>query len=447
MMSKVLTRRSPTAWFTAILAVSAVIGVTFLPRPTSAQTASAPVSGPGQTESVPTSSGGLDEIVVTAQRRESNLQSTPIAVSALDRNFIQQVAPSNLGDLANFVPNFAANKIQGFNTAAFAMRGVGATDINQYDEPPVAMLVDDFVMPSPQTQLLDTFDTQEVEVLRGPQGTLFGKNTTGGVISVRTKQPDLDQTQIEMRAETGSYDAEQYQGALDVPVIPGQLGFRIVASEERQGGYYKNGAVNTIKSATQPEYDGTYSGDGSSLGGTNVLSGRAKILWEPTDNFKALAQYELIQDRSQIAPVVNETPNDPTAFFEAASGAIPDQSGNPLNRAGVGTREGYLIDTQDGQRTDVNGMYLNMDWTLAPGTLTSINGYRSQDSELVGDETGNAGPLTLFDINRQDRRKTLARRVALRVQADWTCRLRCRHVLSAQRRKILRLPRYKASST
>src|SRR5580658_6017299 len=116
-------------------------------------------------------SGGLDEIVVTATRRESNLQSTPIAVSAVDSALITELQPRTLADIAIMVPNFSANKINGFNAASFAMRGVGNTDIIVYNEAPVAVLIDDFVMPSTQTQLLDPFDVQEVEVLRGPQGT------------------------------------------------------------------------------------------------------------------------------------------------------------------------------------------------------------------------------------------------------------------------------------
>src|SRR6185437_10376569 len=97
----------------------------------------------------------LQEVIVTAERRQSNLQSTPIAVTALDAQAIQDVAPRTLADLAQLVPNFSVNKINGFNAASFAMRGVGNTDIIVYNEPPVTVLLDDFVMPSVQTQLLD----------------------------------------------------------------------------------------------------------------------------------------------------------------------------------------------------------------------------------------------------------------------------------------------------
>ncbi len=158
-----------------------------------------------QDDAEPSQRTGLNEIVVTATRRNSDLQTTPIAVSAIDSQLIQQSSPRDIGDLAAFVPNFSAATIANFNAASFAMRGVGQTSIIVYFEPPVAVLVDDFVVPSVQTQLLDTFDIDQVEVLRGPQGTLFGKNTTGGVVTVRTKRPVLNYVGVEGRVEVGDF--------------------------------------------------------------------------------------------------------------------------------------------------------------------------------------------------------------------------------------------------
>ncbi len=148
---------------------------------------------------------------------------------------MEALTPRTLEDVALLVPNFSANKINGFNAASFAMRGVGNTDIIVYNEAPVAVLIDDFVMPSTQTQLLDPFDVQEVEVLRGPQGTLFGKNTTGGAVVVKTKAPMLDEFTTEFQAGGGSYSEFNGQGALNIPIISSQLALRLVASEERRG--------------------------------------------------------------------------------------------------------------------------------------------------------------------------------------------------------------------
>ncbi len=343
---------------------------------------------------------GLAEIVVTAQRRTSNLQTTPIAVTAVDANLIAQLEPRTLQDIALMVPNFSANKVNGFNAASFAMRGVGNTDIIVYNEAPVAVLIDDFVMPSTQTQLLDPFDVQEVEVLRGPQGTLFGKNTTGGAVVVKTKPPVLDQTSFETSMGFGSYNAFNAHGALNIPLISHQLAMRVVASEDREDGWMRNGATTDL-------FGTIYHGDGQRVGGTDVFTGRAKLLWEPNDSFRALFTYEMLNDRSQTPGAVNTTPTTTPAYFVFQQLGLPGYTGSdPLNNAGVDNRNGYLIDSQNGHRVDASGEHLNIDWKTDYGTLTWVQGYRSQDSSLPSDYTGVVGPVSVFDANRSDRRKT-----------------------------------------
>ena len=194
--------------------------------------AAQPQAAQAQSSAEEMASGRLNEIVVTATRRSSNLQRTPVAVSAVDASLIRQASPRDIGDLAAFVPNFSANTITNFNAASFAMRGVGQTSIIVYFEPPVAVLVDDFVVPSVQTQLLDTFDVAQVEVLRGPQGTLFGKNTTGGAVTVRTKRPELGKVGVDGRFEFGSFNTSRLQLAANVPIFD-NMAMRIVGGAEK----------------------------------------------------------------------------------------------------------------------------------------------------------------------------------------------------------------------
>ena len=349
--------------------------------------------------------GGLEEIVVTATRRESNLQSTPIAVTAIDSQVMAALTPRTLADVALLVPNFSANKINGFNAASFAMRGVGNTDIIVYNEAPVAVLIDDFVMPSTQTQLLDPFDVQEVEVLRGPQGTLFGKNTTGGAVVVKTKPPVLDQFTVDAQAGGGSYNEYHGQAAINIPIISNQLALRLVGSQEHQDGWMRNGASSTIGGTT-------YTGDGARVGGSDVFTGRAKLLWEPTDNLRVQFTYEALRDRSQTPGALNATPSDldpATGFpyFVFPNLGLPGHlTGDPLTQAGVTNRQGFLIDAQRGHRVDADGFHLNTDLTFGAGTLTWVQGYRSQDSSLPSNYTGVVGPLSVFDANRSDLRKT-----------------------------------------
>jgi iron complex outermembrane receptor protein len=158
-----------------------------------------------------------------------------------------------------------------------------------------------------------------------------------------------------------------------------------------------------------------------------VFTGRAKLLWQPTENFRALLTYEMLTDRSGTPGSVNVTPADntpgtTTPYFTFQLLGLPGYTGNnPLGNAGVDNRAGYLIDAQNGHRVDAGGTHLNMDWTIAPGTFTWVQGYRSQDSSLPSDYTGVVGPLSVFDANRSDRRKTWQEelRFASKQIGDW----------------------------
>lgn len=379
------------------------------------------------TTATPAKNAGLSEIVVTATRRATNLQSTPVAVTAIDSNLIQQSNPQNIGDLSVYVPGFSASKITGFNAASFAMRGLGQNSIIVYFEPPVGVLVDDFVMPSVQTQLLDTFDISQVEVLRGPQGTLFGKNTTAGAVVVKTKRPDMNYFGAELLGRYGSFNTRQIEGSLDIPIIPGKLAARFVGGYQKSDGYYHNGACyGPVVSYYAQKWSGVQGcGNGESLGGVDVFNGRAKLQWEPSSSVRILAQYEIIRDHSATVPSINETPNDPNFAFDALNVGSPQYTpygaskanSDPLDNAGVTNRNDHLMFMGRGNVVDVDGYYLNMDFDVGVGKFTTETGYRIQRSRLPSTYTGQApvaadgSVLSLFDATRDDNRHTFQQEV------------------------------------
>lgn len=362
---------------------------------------------------------GLQDIIVTATRRATNLQDTPVAVTAIDSSLIQQASPRDLGDVASFVPNFSASTITGFNAASFAMRGVGQNTIIVYFEPPVAVLVDDFVVPSVQTQLLDTFDIDQVEVLRGPQGTLFGKNTTGGAVTVRTKRPDVDNYGAEVKLQFGEFATKVIQGAVNVPIVPGMVGLRVVGGYQKDRGYYRNGGCyGPVTGFVENKFEGAVGClNGDHIGGKDVWNGRAKLLVKPSDRFTALLQYEKLHDRSDSVPSVNENfryvnPADPFLTDILGVGRSVD-SGDPLDNAMITLRDDAGLEMTRGQRIDVDGVYLNMDYDTDIGTLTSVTGWRKQKSRLPNSYAGavaispeDGQPLSIFDARRDDDRKT-----------------------------------------
>jgi iron complex outermembrane recepter protein len=360
--------------------------------------------------------GGLAEIIVTATRRDSDLQTTPVAVSAIDQSLIQQASVGNIGGLAAFVPNFSAETITGFNAASFSLRGVGQNNIIVYFEPPVAVLVDDFVVPSVQTQLLDTFDVQQVEVLRGPQGTLFGKNTTGGAVTVRTKRPVLDEASGELRARAGSFGTGSGNLAVNLPLIQDKLALRIVAGYEKTKGYYRNGGCyGPVVSFVPSKFSGVRGClDGRRIGGKDVANARFKLLYEPNSTISVLFQYEILRDRSGTVPSVNEnnlyTGANPFLTTLLNTGSFQPNNRDPLDNAAITLRNDAFL--KDKQRINVDGLYANIDFKFDIGTLTSVTGLRKQKSRLPNSYAGNAPraadgqPLSIFDASRDDNRKT-----------------------------------------
>ncbi|MEM7452507.1 MAG: TonB-dependent receptor [Pseudomonadota bacterium] len=350
----------------------------------------------------------LDEIVVTATRRaETDLQTTPVAVTAVSGAQFDGLFAQDIGEIATFVPNFSAATITGFNAASFAMRGAAETDIIVYFDPKVGVIVDDFVIPHVQTQLLEPFDVESIEVLRGPQGTLFGKNTTAGALVVRTKRPDLERTGGEASLQYGSFDDTKLRFAYNQP-FSDTVAFRFAGIYQNSDGYYENGKVDNPIDAfgaglVDPDVDGRpVAGDGDNLGGKDVLSLRTKLLWEASERLSILGQVEIIQDRSEPVPVINVTP-EAAGQLATLLGFPGVSSGDPIEQAGI--HSSTVVGLNDDQEVDVFGTYLNLEYELDNYTIYGVVGYRDQESRLPNEYLGTPYE-SFFSATRDDDRET-----------------------------------------
>ncbi len=393
----------------------------------------------GQTAQAQEAEAALEEVTVSATRRaDTNLQTTPISVSALTAADLERNVAKDISGMASSVPGFSASRITAFNAASFAMRGVGVTDIIVYQDSPVGVQYDDFVMPSVQTQLLDTFDIASAEVLRGPQGTLFGKNTTGGAVNIRSKRPNMQSAGGEFRVGFAKFGEQTVQAALDLPLVEDKFALRMVGSYIKTDGYYKLGAdygpINSFNTNpafgpvgapfTIPGITGTSGGGtGETAGGQDVIAGRLKAQWNVTENFTALAQLELVRDRSDAVPSYNDTPPGAPYLWNALGFTRP--AGDPLDNMASTNRNDSLLNMGNGQVIDVNGAYLNLEWDLGNYKLFSVSGYRSQSEHLPNTYTGAAPvnamtgqPLSLFDASRDTERITTQQEIRLASQLD-----------------------------
>ena len=358
------------------------------------------------------STGALEEVTVTATRRgDADIMTTPISMTKLVGDEIEKFALRDLNDIAVSIPGLSAGTVSAFKSAQFAMRGVSETTIILYKESPVGVTLDEFVVPHIQTSNLEVFDIESVEVLRGPQGTLFGKNTTGGVINVRTKRPVLEENSAQVQLQYGSFDTRKANLALNFAAGE-TLAFRFAGMYLNSDGYYKNNApygpigqtvapFNTVK-----HLGATGQGDGSDMGGDDVFSGRAKMLWSPNEDVNILLQYEIVRDKGDSPPVVQESTAGYVAPLWSFRPAPPGS--DPLDNAGSTLRDdGKFLDIPGGHIVDIDGIYLNGDWAFNDNYTLYFNaGMREQESKLPSSYGGNTGPISLFDATRDDNRET-----------------------------------------
>jgi iron complex outermembrane receptor protein len=185
-------------------------------------------------------SQALEEVVVTAERREMALQDTPISIIALSSETIERKGIEDISDIALFTPNLAINGARGLgnNQPTFSIRGVsgggGATS-----ERGVALYIDNIFVPRTNGSVFKVFDVERIEVLRGPQGTLFGRNSTGGAIRLFTKQPSKE-FESYLRGTLGNFDRQEISGMVNVPVSD-RFAVRAQAAYLSEDGYVRRG--------------------------------------------------------------------------------------------------------------------------------------------------------------------------------------------------------------
>ena len=325
----------------------------------------------------------LEEVLVTATRRaETDIQTTPVAVTAVTGMEVDRLIPQDLGDVLVYAPNVINGKQPGFNSANFAIRGVGQNGIILYFENQVGTIVDDFVIPHIQTANIQMLDIQNVEIL--------GENT------------------LSVRGLAAEYD--RYEGRIVGNFALGdKLAFRAAGMYTESEGYYENGAeygpVGDF-GVGYPLVGATGRGDGDNIGGADNFSGRFKLRWQPTEAIDVNFSYEIVRDEGDTPPAVNDTPDGDYLFN--LLGFTRDRGGDAVKTAGVTNRNDVLLQMGDkGHTIDVDGYYLNVDWQLNDNyTLTAFGGYRETDSWLANTYTGEVGPVSLFDANRRDDRET-----------------------------------------
>jgi len=186
--------------------------------------------------------GALEEIVVTARFRQENLQEIPLAVSAFTAETLAANNATSVLDVARWVPNVTFDALgQGYGpTVAANVRGLGYSDFKATVEPTVTFYVDDVVLARPTGAIMDLLDLDRVEVLRGPQGTLFGKNAIGGVVRMISRKPGEGGNRSDMELTLGSYDRLDVRGSFETALVEDKLFTRVAFVSKTRDGYMNN---------------------------------------------------------------------------------------------------------------------------------------------------------------------------------------------------------------
>lgn len=313
---------------------------------------------------------GIEVIEVTARKRTENVKDVPISVSALTPKKLEVLGSSGMDvrALSAKVPSLLIESSFGRTFPRFYIRGLGNTDFDLLASQPVSFVYDDVVLENALTKGMPMFDIERVEVLRGPQGTLFGRNTTAGIIKVQSKKPtqDFDAT---ISGSYGSYGSTDFRVAVGGGLTD-ELSARVALLQQDRDDYIDNKAPGFEKK--------------DQLGGYSETAGRFQLLWEPSDEFNALFNYHFRDAEADarlfraniIKPGTNNLVDDfdrETIFQDAAS----------RNR----------------QTVDMKGASLKLEYDMGDYTLTSVSGYESAEIFSVGDIDGGYGAIFLGEEN------------------------------------------------
>ena len=298
----------------------------------------------------------LDVVKVTARKREESLQDVPVAVTALSAEQLDKLAIKDLGDLQGQVPNLTIYAARGSNTTITTfIRGVGQADPLWGVDPGVGIYFDDVYIARPQGALLDVYDVQRVEILRGPQGTLYGKNTIGGAVKYVSK-PLPQKTEGSVTLAVGSYGQVTAKGAAGTAVADNQFRFRVAGASLNRDGYGKNLT------------------DGSPVSDQATTSGRFSAGWFPTGStFNAQVSVDRTVDDSHMRGFqrLNVSAFDP-AKTPATTGRYDIASGMPNKN-----------------RTTSEGESLTLNWGVSDAwSLKYILAHRASDTNTSIDFDG-----------------------------------------------------------
>ncbi len=297
----------------------------------------------------------IEEIVVTTRFREETAQESPTALTAFNDVVLQEITAQDLRDVGPLSPNTHLQPSNfAPNSAIIHIRGMGSTSIESTNEMRNGVSINGVFTSRPVATLIDLFDVATIEVLRGPQGTTFGKNSLSGGVVVNTIRPD-GTFHLNSELTVGNDGRLDFRGAAQFPIVEDKLAGRV--------------------SVLMQNYDGAFTNrvDGSDLNGEDVDSARGTLVWTPSENLTATLIFSWLRERSDATS--GDDASDPNQLINLIFAGPPFfWTGEPNDGAFTVGRD--ALDFYD---TDQDGLTGIIDWDIGSFTLTSVTGFISTD--------------------------------------------------------------------
>ena len=325
-------------------------------------------------------SEGIQEIVVTAQKRSETLQSVPVSVTALTNMQLGELKLDSPSDLVTQVPNLQVNGIVGEGSPLFSLRGVSMFDYSLNQSSPVASYIDEVYKGNFVLFGVEMYDLERIEVLRGPQGTLYGKNTTGGAINFITHKPGFG-TEADIKVGVGNYDRREVEGDLQTALIPERVAVRFAFTYSKVDGFIQNVLPG------HPD-----------LEGVDQYGVRLSLLYKASDDLQFTLRFsKSMQDPQNYAIIGGRipapSPGNPggvgfTGYFRTQDGSY---TGAPL------TNYQIAQDYTPRRRQDNEAVALTGEWAISPANkFTSITSW--DEASLFNPEGTDGAPYQIWSI-------------------------------------------------
>jgi len=344
----------------------------------------------------------IETVVVTAEKRSEDIQAVPISIQAFSAKQISDLGIKSSTDLSQFTPNLdIALPAGNGNQPIITIRGVGLNDYDTNNAGPNGVYLDEVYLSSPASQTFQAFDLQQIEVLKGPQGTLYGRNTSGGAINFISAKP-TDEFTGNFHAEYGAFGTYQLEGALGGQIVDGLDG-RISVVQNGSGGYTYNALT------------------GKRENGANNIAGRAQLQWKPTENLSFLLAVHggSVANRPaeyrHLGGYVASTITNPVPTLCTPSEVFAKNS-TCLDLFGYGTPTNFYggaYNRQQHLQVHNFGVSLRGEYTMGDWKFSSLSAFEHNDK--LHPEDSDASPNRLLEINFGVRNATFTQEL----RADW----------------------------